>query len=281
MSDLLYCLNGVVLKTSYFLPLTLLHSSLIATHNIYNRTEMANLKVETSPQIYARIGGVLYLILILVGMFAVIFVRDRLIVAGDATATANNIMASPLLWHIGISADMIMHVCDIPIMLIIYILLRPVNKNIALLALLFNLVQTAVLVANKLNLVAALLQLESADYLKAVDPNQLHAQMYLSLKLHDIGFGIGLIFFGFTCLVNGYLIFKSGYLPRTIGVLIQIAGLCYLTNSFALLLDPEFAQIIFPAILIPAFIGELSFCLWLIVKGVNVPKWNRRVNISN
>jgi hypothetical protein len=241
---------------------------------------MSNLKVETSPQIYARIGGVLYLILILVGMFAVIFVRDRLIVAGDATATANNIMASPLLWRIGISADIIMHVCDIPIMLIIYILLRPVNKNIALLALLFNLIQTAVLVANKLNLVAALLQLESADYLKAVDPNQLHAQMYLSLKLHDIGFGIGLIFFGFTCLVNGYLIFKSGYLPRTIGVLIQIAGLCYLTNSFALLLAPQFAHIIFPAILLPAFIGELSFCLWLIVKGVNVQKWNKLMTMG-
>ena len=241
---------------------------------------MANLKTETSPQIYARIGGVLYLTLILVGIFAVVFVRGKLIVAGDATATANNMIASQLLWRIGIAADLIMHVCDIPIMLIIYILLRPVNKNIALLALLFNLIQTAVLVANKLNLVAALLQLESVDYLKTIDPYQLHAQMYLSLKLHDIGFGIGLIFFGFTCLVNGYLIFRSGYLPKTIGVLIQIAGLCYLTNSFALLLSPKFAHIIFPTILVPAFIGELSFCLWLIVKGVNVPKWNKQVSMG-
>src|SRR6478735_8837817 len=189
--------------------------------------------VKTSPQFYARIGGVLYLILILVGMFAVIFVRDKLIVSGDATATANNIMASQLLWRIGIFADLVMHVLDIPIMLVIYVLLKPVNKNLDLLALLFNLIQTAVLVANKLNLIAALLPLESADYLKAFEPAQLHAQMYLSLKLHDIGFGIGLIFFGFTCLVNGHLIFKSGYLPRTIGVLLQIAGLCYLTNSFA------------------------------------------------
>lgn len=241
---------------------------------------MANLKTETSPQIYARIGGVLYLTLILVGIFAVVFVRGKLIVAGDATATANNMIASQLLWRIGIAADLVMHVFDIPIMLIIYILLRPVNKNIALLALLFNLIQTAVLVANKLNLVAALLQLESVDYLKTVDPYQLQAQMYLSLKLHDIGFGIGLIFFGFTCLVNGYLIFRSGYLPKTIGVLIQIAGLCYLTNSFALLLAPKFAHIIFPIILVPAFIGELSFCLWLIVKGVNVPKWNKQVSLG-
>ncbi len=242
---------------------------------------MTSFKVETSPQIYARIGGFLYLILILVGIFSVIFVRDKLIVVGDVTATANNIVASQLLWRSGIAADLIMHVCDLPIMLIIYILLRPVNKNIALLALLFNLIQTAVLVANKLNLVAALLQLQSVDYLKVVDPSLLHAQMYLSLKLHDVGFGIGLIFFGFTCLANGYLIFRSGYLPKNIGILIQIAGLCYLTNSFSLILAPKFAYTIFPAILIPAFIGELSFCLWLIVKGVNVPKWNKLVSSSH
>ncbi len=223
----------------------------------------------------ARIGGVLYLILILVGMFAVLFVRDKLIVSGDVTATANNIIASQFLWRTGIVADLIMHVLDIPIMLVIYILLKPVNKNLALLALLFNLIQTAVLVANKLNLIAALLPLESVDYLKTLDPYQLHAQVYLSIKLHDIGFGAGLIFFGFTCLVNGYLIFRSDYLPKTIGVLMQIAGLCYLTNSFILLLVPKFASIIF---MMPCLVAELSFCLWLIVKGVNVNKWEEKAN---
>jgi hypothetical protein len=158
-------------------------------------------------------------------------------------------------------------------MLIFYVLLRPVNRNLALLAVLFNLVQTAVLVANKLNLMAALFLLGSADYLKAFEPHQLHALSYLSLKLHDYGFGVGLIFFGCECLVVGYLIFRSGYLPKTIGVLMQIAGLCYLTNSFALLLAPPFANMLFPAILVPAFIGELSLCLWLLVKGVNISKW--------
>src|SRR5882724_13051517 len=104
---------------------------------------MTDRAVETSPQVYARIGGVLYLILILTGMLAVIFVRDKLIVSGDATATANNIIASPLLWRIGITGDLIMHVCDVPLMLVLYVLLRPVNRNLALLAVLFNLVQTA------------------------------------------------------------------------------------------------------------------------------------------
>jgi hypothetical protein len=240
---------------------------------------MTGRAVETSPQVYARIGGALYLILILAGMFGVIFVRDKLIVSGDATATANNIIASPLLWRIGIAADLIMHVCDVPLMLIFYVLLRPVNRNLALLAVLFNLVQTAVLVANKLNLLAALFLLGSADYLKAFDPHQLHALSYLSLKLHDYGFGVGLIFFGCECLVVGYLIFRSGYLPRTIGVLMQIAGLCYLTNSFVLLLAPALAKMLYPGVLVPAFIGELSLCLWLLVKGVNVPKWEEKATI--
>src|SRR5438128_7762904 len=124
---------------------------------------MANHTVETSPQVYARIGGVLYLIIIVAGLFGEAFVRDKLIVSGDATATANNIMASQLLWRSGIAGDLIMHVCDVPLVLIFYVLLRPVNKNLALLALLFNLIQTAVLVANELNLLAALFPLGSAD----------------------------------------------------------------------------------------------------------------------
>jgi hypothetical protein len=206
-------------------------------------------------------------------MFAVIFVRGKIIVAGDVAATSNNIMTSQTLWRIGIGADLIMHVLDVPIMLIIYVLLRPVNRNLALLVLLFNLVQTAVLVANKLNLIAALLPLGNTDYIKAFEPNQLQTQVYLSLKLHDYGFGVGLIFFGFVCLIEGYLIFRSGFLPKFIGVLMQIAGVCYLANSFALLLSPKLANSLFPMILLPCFVAELSFSLWLIVKGVNVPKW--------
>ena len=239
---------------------------------------MASRTVETSPQVYARIGGVLYLIIIVAGLFGEAFVRSKLIVSGDATATANNIMASPLLWRIGIAGDLIMHACDVPLMLVFYVLLRPVSKNLALLAVLFNLIQTAVLVANELNLLMASFLLGSADYLKAFEPRQLHALTYLSVKLHGYGFGVGLIFFGFECLVLGYLVIRSSYLPRTLGVLMQIAGLCYLTNSFALLLAPTFANMLFPAILIPAFIAELSLCLWLLVRGVNVPKWEQQTS---
>lgn len=228
----------------------------------------------------ARLGGVLYLILILVGMFAVLFVRDKLIVSADPAATARNIMASQQLWRMGIAADLMMHVLDIPIMLIIYILLRPVNKNIALLVVLFNLVQTAVLVANKLNLIAAIFPLEQVDYLKTIDPQQLYTQVYLSLKLHDYGFGVGLIFFGFVCLFEGYLIIRSGYFPKFIGIFMQIAGVCYLINSFALLLAPKLANSLFPFIMLPCFIAELTFCLWLIFKGVNIQKWEQHEKLK-
>ena len=231
---------------------------------------------EISPQTYARIGGLLYMIIIVTGIFGELFVRGKLVVAGDATATANNIMASPLLWRIGIVGDLVMHVCDVPLMLIFYVLLRPVNKNLALLALLFTLVQTAVLVATKLNLFIPVFLSGNADYLKAFEPNQLHALIYLSVKSDTYGFAIGLLFFGFACLVLGYLIFKSAYLPKTLGILMQIAGLCYLANSFALFLAPAFSNSISPAILVPAFIGELSLCLWLLVKGVNVPEWKKQ-----
>jgi hypothetical protein len=224
----------------------------------------------------ARIGGILYLVIILAGMFSVILVRDKLIVSGDAASTAQNIITHELLWRMGIAADLLMHVCDIPVMLVVFILLRPVNKNIALLALLFNMIQTAVLAANKLNLIAALSPLASAEYLKTLQPNQLYAQAYLSIKLHDIGFAVGLIFFGFTCLVNGYLIYRSGYLPGVIGIMLQIAGLCYLTNSFSVILAPAFANLLFPASMIPCFIAELAFCLWLIIKGVNVAEWEKQ-----
>ena len=241
----------------------------------------SNRTLETSPQVYARIAGILYLVIIAGGIFGEMFVRGKLIVQGDVTATAHNIIAHELLWRIGIACDLVMHLCDVPVMLILFVLLRPVNKNLALLALLFNLVQTAVLVANKLNLLTALFMITGADSLKAADLNQLHTLAALAIRLHGYGFGVGLLFFGCVCLINGYLIFKSDYLPKTIGVMMQIAGSCYLVNSFAMIIAPKVANALFPAILLPAFIAELSFCLWLLVKGVNITKWNnQRTNLT-
>ena len=104
----------------------------------------------------------------------------------------------------------------------------------------------------------------------------MHAVSSLAIKAHAYGFAIGLIFFGFACLATGYLIFKSGYLPKILGLLLAMAGLSYLINSFALLLAPSLADAISPAILIPAFVGEVLLTLWLVFKGVNIEQWRQR-----
>ena len=241
---------------------------------------MINRAIETSPQVYARIGGVLYLIVIVIGFCNEFFVRDKLVVSGDVTATANNIRASESLWRVQIAADLILLVCAVALTLILYVLLRPVNKNLALLAVFFNIVEFPIEAVSKLFLFAALFLSGNADYLKAFEPHQLHALVNISLKLHDYGFGIDLVFFGFACLVYGYLLFRSGYFPNTLGILMAIAGLSYLTNSFTLILAPAYAGRIF-LILALALIGELSLCLWLMVKGVNVSKWNERALLAS
>jgi hypothetical protein len=241
---------------------------------------MTDRTVETSPQLYARIGGVLYLIIIVVGLFDEAFVRNRIIVSGNATATAANIRSLESLWRFGIAAEFFLLICAVALTLIFFVLLRPVSRDLALLAVFFNLVSVAIEAAVQLYLLGALFPLGKTEYLRAFEPEQLYALASLSVKSHSYGFGVALIFFGCVCLIDGYLIFRSGYFPKTIGVLMTIAGLSYLTNSFALILAPTFANRIFPAILVPAFVGEASLCLWLLVKGVNVPKWEERASAA-
>jgi hypothetical protein len=230
---------------------------------------------ETSPQVYARIGGVLYLIIIVIGFCSEFFITNKLVVSGDVTATAKNIAASESLWRISIAGELILLVCAVALTMILYVLLRPVNENLALLAVFFNIVEFPIEAVSKLCLFSALFLSGNADYLKAFEPHQLHALVKISLKLHDYGFGIDLVFFGFACLMYGYLLFTSGYFPKTLGVLMALAGLSYVANSFTLILAPAYAERIF-FILVFALIGELSLCLWLMVKGVNVPKWNEK-----
>jgi hypothetical protein len=242
---------------------------------------MEDHEVQSSPQIYARIGGVLYLIIIAGGLFGEAFIRNSLIVSGDATATAEKLMASERLWRAGMASEIFLLVCAVVLTLILYVLLRPVSGDIALLAAFFNLVSITLEATNELNLMAALFPLANADYLRVLGPEQLHTLAHLPIRSYAYGFGVSLIFFGCECLVLGYLIFRSGYLPKIVGVLMQIAGLCYLINSFALILSPSLASWLFPAILLPAFVGEASLCLWLLVKGVNVSTWMARASVKS
>ena len=241
---------------------------------------MMDRTIESSPQLYARIGGALYLVIIVIGLFGEAFVRDKLIVSGDAAATAKNLLASESLWRFHIAAELFLLICAIVLLMILFVLLRPVSRELTLLALFFNLVSIGLEATITMYLVVALFPLGNAAYLKAFSPEQLYAMATLSLKSHGYGFGVSLLFFGCFCVVVGRVIFRSGFLPRVIGVLMQIAGLCYLTDSFALILAPAFANRLFPAILLPAFVGEASLCLWLLLMGVNVQRWKERASAS-
>lgn len=220
----------------------------------------------------ARVAGAFYLAIIALVLFGELAVRGSLVVGGDAAATLARIGASPGLWRAGIVGDLLMQLCDLPMIVIFYLLLRPVHPGLALLAAASNLVQTAVLVANKLHLVWPLMLLNTSGALGALTEPQRAALALASISAHGYGFGIGLIFFGVACAAYGLLFFRSGLVPRVLGVLMGVAGLCYLVNSFALLLWPALAGALFPLILLPAFVAELSLALWLLVKGVRSPR---------
>jgi len=237
--------------------------------------------IESHPQVYARTSGAIYLAVIVLGAFAEGFVTNQLVVSHDAAASANNILRSPELWRLGVASDLLIPVLAIPQLWIEYLLLRPVSKNLALLAAMFNLVSLAVESISKLCLLVILPTLESTEYLKAFDLPQLQALANLALLSHDVAFNIALIFFGCTCILYGYLIYQSAYLPKAIGILMAIAGLSYLTACLSALVAPAFADSITPGILLPALVGESSFCLWLLTRGVNVAKWNERISLQS
>ncbi len=231
--------------------------------------------VDLSQEQAARIAGLGYLIIIVAGIFAEVVIRSRLIVPGDAAATAAGILSSESLFRTSIAADLVMLTFDVVVAVALYVLLKPVSRTLSLLAASFRLVHTTIYGVTLLNLMFVLVLLGGAEYLAVFEPQQLHALVLLFLEGHSIGYALGLVFFGLHCLVLGYLILRSGYFPKVLGVLLIIAAAGYLTDSFAhvLLRDYEAYETIFYVIVFaPAFIAELSLCLWLLFKGANVPR---------
>lgn len=232
-------------------------------------------RINASPQLLARIVGGLYLIIIAGGVFDEAFVRGRIIVSADAAATAANILQMEGLWRFSAALEVFMLTCSVGMAWIMWILLRPVSRDLAVLAAFFNLLAIGIEAANELKLQEALLPLGNAKYLAAFSPEQLHALTRLTLRSYAHGFGIALIFFAGFCLVVGYLIFRSRYLPKALGVLMAIAGICYLVNCYAYIAAPQLADLLFPFILLGPLIGESALCLWLLVKGVDLAEWDR------
>ena len=184
-------------------------------------------------------------------------------------------MTHDLLYRLGFAAEVFYCACNVPLILLFYDLFKVVNRSVALLVVFFSLVGTAIESASLLAHFAPLVLLGSQRYLSAFTAEQLQTAAYMSLRLFEYGFAICLVFFGFYCLSLGYLIFRSTFFPRIIGVLLAIQGLLYLTNSFANFLAPGIAARVFPYLAASA-VAEISLCLWLIVVGVNVSKWEEQ-----
>jgi hypothetical protein len=233
---------------------------------------------EAWPLLYARIAGFLYLIVIVGGMFAELFVRGRLVVHGDAAATAHNILAHQMLYRWGFAVELFYCVCNVPVTVIFYNLFKVVNKNVALMMVILDIVVNTIESVSLLGHFAPLLFLGDAHLLGVFTPAQLQAAAYLSIQLFEHGFGICLLFFGFDCFTMAYLIIRSTFMPRIIGVLLAIEGAGYLINSFALFLAPGLQPRILPYFM-PTAIAEVALCLWLLVMGVNVQRWKEQAGV--
>jgi hypothetical protein len=237
---------------------------------------MEKARVHASPRALARICGALYLYIMIAGTFAELGVRSRLVVPGDAAATAANIGAHETLFRLGFSGELLHLACDVGVAVLLYALLRRVDRDVALLAAFMRLACDVVLAFASLSHFAALRLLAGGEYLKGFEPEQLQGLALLAMRLHGDGYAISLVFFAFACLALGHVVYRSGYLPRTLGAMLGIAGACYLVSSFTHFLAPTVGAKLFPALFVPIFIAEGSLTLWLLVKGVDVARWEAR-----
>jgi hypothetical protein len=227
-------------------------------------------KEKVNPNKIARIAGILYIPPWVLSLVA-IFLRQELIVPGDAVATSNNIVASKSVFTLSIVMDLTVQVVFIFLVLFLYKLLKPVDKNQAGMMVVLFLVSVPIAMLNAVNHFAALLVSTGADYLMAIPTNQLHSLVPFFLELNEYGIYIAYIFWGLWLFPLGYLVFKSGFLPRILGIYLMISCFGYLIDFVTFYFFPNFG------VSINMFTGwaELFLCLWLLIKGVNFEQWEQ------
>jgi len=223
-----------------------------------------------SPQVYARVAAMLYLIVIAAGIVAQMGISGKIIVDGDAAATSANILAQRNLFQLGFTIYLVEMTSQIAQAVLFYILLRPVNRNVALIALIFSLVGCTIKTLSRLFYIAPLLVLGDSHYLRVFNPEQLQALAMLLLNVNDQTAGMALVFFGISTFLNGYLIFRSDFLPRFLGAFSMLGGLGWLTFIY-----PPLGNQLFLFILLIGLVGSVAQITWLLAKGVNVDQWNR------
>ena len=229
------------------------------------------------PRLLARVAGAFYLIITASALFAYMYVRGQVIIPGDMAQTATNIVAHEQFYRIGFSAALVTVLCNPPMGVILYELLKVVNPRVALLALVFITISTTIEAVNLFNYISPLFTFTLPEYRAAFNPAELQALARGTNRLWGYAFSVSLAFFGAFCVLIGYLLFRSKFFPRVLGVLMVIAGAYYLTNySFINFLGlPEIPYI---GLLRPTLVAEVVLALWLTVVGVNETKWRARVH---
>jgi hypothetical protein len=225
----------------------------------------------------ARVAGFLYLLL-MAAPLRLIYIPSKLFVSGDATATANNIAAHELLFRLGIVADLFCGVVLIFLVLALYRLLKEVDQRLAVLMVIVGgVLPSAIDFFNVVNDAAALILVRGADFLSVFDKPQRDALAMLFLRLHGQEIVGAEILWGLWLFPLAILVIRSRFLPRFLGYWLILNGFAYLALSFTGLLLPQYENMV-SNFAFPAQLGELAFMLWLVIKGVNVPKWEERAN---
>ena len=216
----------------------------------------------------ARITGVLYLLIIVFGLIAQIFVRDSLVDYGNASITAENILNSEAWYRFGFVSELLMLICDVGVASLLYLILRETHKSLSVISSAFRLSSALILSVTALSHYAALSLISGSEYLNAFDSFKLHSLALFSIKIHGVGYNICLLFFGVHLVLLGTLINKSILFPKYIGLLLWIGGICYVINSLVWFQFPDWVKYIYPYIILPSAVGEWIFCFYLIVRGV-------------
>src|SRR5213082_4151726 len=230
---------------------------------------------EASPRRKARITGVLYLLTMLTGIFAQGFVSNRLVAFGDASTTATNILTHKSLFQLGFTVYLIEMACQIAMTALFYDLLKPAGRSVSLLAAFLGLAGCIIKAFSRVFYIAPLFVLGGAHYLSVFSPEQLQALALLFLKVNDKGAGIALAFFGFYALLTGYLIVRSTFLPRILGVWSMLAGLGWLSFLY-----PPLGYRLFPYLAAFGLLGAGSLIVWLLVFGVNEQRWKEQASAA-